>query len=99
MRLLHLAAAVAIIVSRMNAQDDAFRQMADRYFDEVYFHYAPTAGTSAGFHQYDTKLEDYSAGTIHEEATALKRELAEFERLDPGSLSVDVQLDRELVIS
>ena len=27
-------------------------------FDQAYFPYQPTAGTLAGFHQYDTQLED-----------------------------------------
>ena len=34
--------------------------LADRFFDEYYFPYNPTAATSAGIHKYDDKLEDYS---------------------------------------
>ncbi len=32
----------------------------DRFFDDVYFKFNPTAGTATGFHQYDAQLEDYS---------------------------------------
>src|SRR5579859_6882397 len=34
---------------------------SDQFFTDVYFKFAPTAGTSAGLHQYDAQLEDYSA--------------------------------------
>ena len=36
-----------------------FNGMVDKYFDE-YFHFHPSQGTAAGFHQYDNELEDYS---------------------------------------
>ena len=38
-----------------------FAKVSDEYFDQVYFHYAPSNGTMVGYHQYDTQLEDYSA--------------------------------------
>ena len=37
---------------------------SDEYFDQVYFRYAPSSGTLAGFHQYDTQLENYSRPAI-----------------------------------
>jgi uncharacterized protein (DUF885 family) len=46
-------------------------QLADQYFDQVYFKYAPTAGTLAGLHQYDAQLEDLSASTVHAQIAAL----------------------------
>jgi uncharacterized protein (DUF885 family) len=46
-------------------------RLADQYFDQVYFKYAPTAATAAGFHQYDTQLEDLSASTVHAQIAAL----------------------------
>jgi uncharacterized protein (DUF885 family) len=49
----------------------AFRALADQYFDQVYFKYAPTAGTLAGFHQYDAILEDYSRAGVDSQITAL----------------------------
>jgi uncharacterized protein (DUF885 family) len=42
----------------------AFNQAVDDYFTQVYFKYAPTQGTLAGLHEYDTKLEDYSRAAI-----------------------------------
>ena len=41
-----------------------FQFVSDQYFSDVYFHFSPTAGTSAGLHQYDTQLEDYTAAGI-----------------------------------
>ena len=46
------------------SRDAEFRALADRYFDEVYFPFNPTAGTSAGFHRYDGQLEDYSRAGV-----------------------------------
>ena len=49
----------------------SFRALADQYFDEVYFKYAPTTGTLAGFHQYDVMLEDYSRAAVDGQIAAL----------------------------
>ncbi len=38
----------------------ALSELADQYFEQVYFHYSPTTATLLGLHQYDTQLEDYS---------------------------------------
>ena len=49
----------------------SFRALADQYLDEVYFKYAPTTGTLAGFHQYDVMLEDYSRAAVDGQIAAL----------------------------
>ncbi|HEX8713435.1 MAG TPA: hypothetical protein VF730_16265, partial [Terracidiphilus sp.] len=49
-----------------------FQKVSDEYFDQVYFHYAPTSATMAGFHQYDGQLEDYSRKAIDAQIAALK---------------------------
>src|SRR5579864_9300609 len=64
-----------------------FRQLADRYFDEAYFKFNPTAGTSAGFHQYDTLLEDFSKKAIAARGAALHRYQAIFEQVDASKLA------------
>jgi uncharacterized protein (DUF885 family) len=46
--------------------------LVDRYFDTVYLPFNPTAGTSAGLHQYDSKLENYSRASLDEESAALR---------------------------
>lgn len=75
-----------------------FDHLVDRYFDE-YFHYNPTQGTSAGFHEYDTQLEDYALASIAARIRSLKSLLAEFERFPATGLARETAADRELVIA
>jgi uncharacterized protein (DUF885 family) len=83
----------------MQVAPDAFHKLADRYFDEVFFKYAPTAGTAAGFHQYDTKLEDYSRKSIDAQVAALKKYKTEVERLNLSDANQEELADRDLVLS
>ena len=48
----------------------AFNKLVDEYFD-FYFQFHPTAGTQAGFHQYDGKLEDFSRSGVDAEIAGL----------------------------
>jgi uncharacterized protein (DUF885 family) len=67
--------------------------LVDRYFDEAVFPYSPSSATSAGFHAWDSKLEDYSQGAIRQQTDALRRferEVAAFPAGGP---------DRELVLT
>ncbi len=71
----------------------AFAQpLFDRYFDEYYFPFLPTNGTSAGLHQYDGKLEDYSRLGIVRRVDALKKFEKEFAKLPQSD-------DRDLVLN
>ena len=72
----------------VSAQNAAF----DRFFDEYYFRFNPTQGTSAGFHQYDTKLEDYSKRALDEQARVLHR-------LEPEFAHLPASPDRDLVLN
>lgn len=74
------------------AQTSALDRLADRYFDEYLFRFNPTQATSAGFHQYDAKLEDYSKAAIQARVETLHRFEPEFARL-PASP------DRDLILS
>jgi Bacterial protein of unknown function (DUF885) len=67
-------------------------QQVDRFFDEVYFKFSPTQGTSAGFHQYDAQLEDYSKAGVDATIQALHRAEREF-----SSLPADP--DRDLILN
>src|SRR5438270_386302 len=74
-----------------------FDRLVDQYFDD-YFHYHPTDGTTAGFHQYDTQLEDDSLANIATEIRSLKRFLVEFQRFPASELTAEAAADRDLVI-
>jgi uncharacterized protein (DUF885 family) len=67
-------------------------QQVDRFFDDVYFKFNPTTGTSTGFHQYDALLEDYSKDGIDAQVRALHSAEKQFSALpeDP---------DRDLILN
>jgi uncharacterized protein (DUF885 family) len=76
----------------------ALRSVADDYFDQVYFHYAPSNGTADGFHQYDGQLEDYSRATVDRETADLKRFEVKFDAIPADQLDLTSQGDRELLL-
>jgi uncharacterized protein (DUF885 family) len=53
------------------AFDAQYDQLVDEYFDG-YFKIHPTEGTAAGFHQYDSQLEDFSRSGIEHDLAFLK---------------------------
>jgi uncharacterized protein (DUF885 family) len=78
-----------------------FEKVSDEYFDQVYFHYGPSGGTQAGYHQYDTQLEDLSRKNIDAEIAALKSFESRFEAIhgDTAALDQTTRGDREMVLS
>ena len=76
-----------------------FQLLADQYFDTVYFRFNPTAGTQVGFHQYDTKLEDYSAAALQRESSQLKLYEQKIAAIDPATLDASVAADREILLN
>jgi uncharacterized protein (DUF885 family) len=75
-----------------------FNTLVDNYF-ETYFSFHPSEGTAAGFHQYDKKLEDYSAAAHEHEIRALDEFLGKFESVDGTKLPADTAADRDWIIS
>ena len=74
------------------------RTLADQYFDQVYFHYAPSNGTLDGFHQYDAQLEDYSRTSVDRETADLRRFEARFAAVPADQLDLTSQGDLELLL-
>lgn len=85
--------------SRPADLNSMFSAPADRYFDESYFKFNPTAGTQAGFHQYDNQLEDYSRSSIDQQIAVLKKFKEEYSRgyTQFGGDAYQVWIDRTLV--
>lgn len=75
-----------------------FNTLVDKYFD-FYFQNNPAEATQDGFHQYDAKLEDYSAAGRAHEIAGLKDYLAQFEKLDRSGLPPDTAADLDWMIS
>jgi uncharacterized protein (DUF885 family) len=75
---------------------EAFARLVDEYFDFV-FKYQPTFGTESGFHQYDTELEDFAAGTVSAEIAGQKQFLARFEAFPKPGLPEDSAADLDFL--
>src|SRR5256885_14705969 len=71
---------------------ETFSDLTERYFREAYFRFAPSAGTAAGFHEYDTKLEDYSKAARDDEIKILRA-------FEPKFGNAQANFDRDLVLS
>jgi uncharacterized protein (DUF885 family) len=78
-----------------------FSKVSDEYFDQVYFHYAPSNGTSVGFHEYDGQLEDFSKKNIDAEIAALKSFEKRIDAIQPDDSPADFvpRSDREIVLA
>jgi uncharacterized protein (DUF885 family) len=97
-------AVIGVCMSAASAQDNwkqNFNRLTDEYFDQVYFHYAPSAGTQTGFHQYDGQLEDFSRKNIDAEITALHGLGQRLTAIKPDNSPADFvpRTDRELVLN
>ena len=96
-----MASTTAVPAQRIQADGavQTFTFLADQYFDDVLFRYAPTSGTAAGLHQYDTKLEDYSAASVQRQVAALHSYEQKVSAIDPSALDRSVAADREILLN
>ncbi len=62
-----------------------FDKLVDEFFD-FYFRFHPSSATQAGFHQYDDKLEDFSASGVEAEIAGLARYQKEFSAIQKSAL-------------
>jgi uncharacterized protein (DUF885 family) len=92
---------IALSAQRVSADGapQTFAFLADQYFSDLYFRFSPTAGTSAGLHQYDSQLEDYSAASVQREIAALRLYEAKIAAIDPSALDASVAGDREMLLN
>ena len=74
--------------------DAGFMALSKEILDD-FFKRNPTTATDLGVHLYDGTLDDYSAAAIKAEADAARAFKARLEALDPATLTLDRQLDRE----
>ena len=75
-----------------------FSFLTEQYFDD-YFKLNPTAGTSAGFHQYDTQLEDYSAAGVQREVAMLHGWEKKLAAIDPRALDAVPAADYQILLN
>ncbi|MCU1262326.1 MAG: hypothetical protein JWO80_5211, partial [Bryobacterales bacterium] len=93
---MYMRAISLVLLLQAMANGQTFPERVDRYFDEVYFKFSPTAGTQAGFHQYDAQLEDYSKAGVAARVRALRRAEADFSGFAPKSQ--EEQADRDFIL-
>ena len=74
----------------------AFSSFVDVYFDST-FAYQPSSGTAAGFHQYDSKIEDFSAATITRRIAALKSQQMRLDSLKAAPMSSSDSIDSAML--
>jgi uncharacterized protein (DUF885 family) len=80
------------------AKPRGFHELVDAYFDD-YFKANPSAATSAGFHQYDNQLEDFSVAAHVRTRQRLLKYLEQFQSINPRTLSPLDRDDREIMIA
>jgi uncharacterized protein (DUF885 family) len=77
--------------------DAAFAELARQILND-HFQRHPSPATDLGLHQYDAQLEDMSQAAVHAESQALQRFRAQLSAIDPATLTLDNQLDREQLL-
>jgi uncharacterized protein (DUF885 family) len=93
------SAGVSAARSAAATPSESWNALVDEYFDQVFFKFAPTAGTSAGLHQYDALLEDYSRAAVDREIAALHGFEKRFLAVDAKPLNETEAADRLMLIA
>jgi uncharacterized protein (DUF885 family) len=93
-----MAATIAVSAQTLDANAQ-FRSLADEYFEKATFAYNPTFGTSAGLHQYDANLENYSRATVDSQIITLHDFEKKFEDMPAFQMDQSTQADREMVLN
>ena len=100
--LLLATAAAAPAASAQHVSADGtpqtFRYLTDQYFD-AYFKFNPTQGTSAGFHQYDSDLEDASSAATTAEIAFLHTYEKKLSALDASALDGSDADDLQILLN
>jgi uncharacterized protein (DUF885 family) len=81
-----------------DSQTPNWDALVDRYFDQTAFRFNPSAGTAAGFHQYDPMLEDFSHQTILQQIAMLRRSEEEVAAFPASKLTAEQAADREILL-
>ncbi len=90
-----MSSAIAI---RVESPKEEFQKISDEYFDQVYFPNQPSSGTVAGYHQYDSKLEDFSQIRIKAEVAELNHFADRVSAIPSASLDQTTRGDRQMML-
>jgi uncharacterized protein (DUF885 family) len=89
----------AAAYSENKSAQQQFQRASDEYFDQVYYPYQPTAGTVAGYHQFDANLEDLSVAKIDAEVGSLNSFEKRITAVPRASLDQTTRAYREMVLN
>jgi hypothetical protein len=85
------------LLSQKNNEDAKFQKTLDLYLNDLWKFY-PTSATLAGFHNYDSKLEDFSEKNLEKRHEALDLFNQEFAaKLTKTNLNPDLQIDYDMI--
>ena len=90
-----MSSAIAVFAE---SPKEEFQKVSDAYFDQVYYPNQPSSGTTAGYHQYDSKLEDFSQVRINAEVAALNDFDKRVSAIAAASLDQTTRGDRQMVL-
>jgi uncharacterized protein (DUF885 family) len=96
-----VSALLLISVSEARPVDSSvanFNALVDKFFNS-YLPLHASFATASGFHQFDEKLDDYTAAGQETVARELKDQLAKFEGLDRAKLPPDTASDLDWMIA
>src|SRR5262245_921800 len=74
----------------------AMSALVDDYFNAL-FEWSPSFATGIGFHQYDTKFEDFSAAAHDKRIQQVKELQRRLNAMPQASMSSDEQIDAEIL--
>jgi uncharacterized protein (DUF885 family) len=87
---------MAIVPAEAADPPSGFTAFVDDYFD-AFFTWSPSAGTAVGLHQYDGKLENWSAGAVGKRVEQVKAFQLRLDKLRQGMLTPDDAIDAEIL--
>jgi uncharacterized protein (DUF885 family) len=73
-----------------------FARFVDTYFDSLYS-FSPSQGTAAGFHQYDNKVEDFSAANVNRRIATLHSLQSQLDSIRTTQLALDDSIDAAMI--
>ncbi|NIO49994.1 MAG: DUF885 family protein [Candidatus Aminicenantes bacterium] len=96
--LLFVFLSTSMLLSEKNDEDEKFKKTLENYLDELWKFY-PTSATIAGYHKYDTQLENLSSKSIEKRHESLDEFNQEFvAKVDKFKLSPELLIDHEMMI-
>jgi uncharacterized protein (DUF885 family) len=93
-----LLIAVILEIQGLPGQDKplSFTAFVDSYLD-AFAQRHPSIVAGNGLHQYDDRLEDFSAAAVKREISDLKQRRTRLQAIDPAGLSADERVDRRIL--